>query len=627
MMGKTKPATGIFLRGLCTLPLLGALMLLFSFTTKDPVYIFTAGNDDQKEAYFIDNAVSIGYGLPTETDVKGKIYYFIDGNEVAQQIVESLDPSTIQSIDMGSDPVGMLQNGTDPAAAGLVLVKLKPSVESSPALVNSAVKPSYYIDGREATAREASAIDSDKIAHVSILSGSKAEERYGKSDPVILIALKSEPDQEDSSAFPKFLGGDMSNFSAWVQRQIALDPRSEGLTGKVTVSFGVDRSGKVTDITVRETPSQMMGRIVTDILERSPRWTPARKESGTETPSSLGMSFIFGTEMPFAAVDKMPLFNGSDVSAFRVWATKRIADDPAAEGLAGSVEASFVINTEGTVTDVEIINSPSFKMGEIVTKVFASSDRWTPGTLNGERVPVKLKTVIHFPARKNLESGNLPQDEEPFIVVENMPVFEGGNLASFRDWVQGKVALDSRSQGMSGRVTVTFVIDKTGKIVNVERLDSTSDEMFRIVKDAIESAPAWTPGTQRGIAVPVRLNLPVVFDYETISPGSPKQEPFIMVEQMPTFEGGSLSVFRDWVQEKVALISRSHEISGKVVVSFVIDEDGNLGDIVRLRAPSDESYDIVREILESSPRWSPGVQRGTKVPVRFNLPVDFGREN
>ena len=57
-------------------------------------------------------------------------------------------------------------------------------------------------------------------------------------------------------------------------------------------------------------------------------------------------------------------------------------------------------------------------------------------------------------------------EEQPFLVAETMPSFQGGSLNDFRNWVQSKVRYPAIAQenGISGKVVLTFVIEKDGRI-------------------------------------------------------------------------------------------------------------------------------------------------------------------
>ena len=104
-----------------------------------------------------------------------------------------------------------------------------------------------------------------------------------------------------------------------------------------------------------------------------------------------------------------------------------------------------------------------------------------------------------------------------------------------------------------------------------------------------------------------------------------EEQPFLVAETMPSFQGGSLNDFRNWVQSKVRYpaIAQENGISGKVVLTFVIEKDGRLTNIQVLQTPDRSLSDEAIRVLQQSPKWSPGKQRNQPVRVRYTLPVEF----
>ena len=104
--------------------------------------------------------------------------------------------------------------------------------------------------------------------------------------------------------------------------------------------------------------------------------------------------------------------------------------------------------------------------------------------------------------------------EEPiFTVVESEPEFPGGMEALYRYLAQNiKYPQLARENGITGKVYVTFVVERDGSIANPKVLRDIGGgcgaEAIRVVK----SMPKWTPGKQRGKAVRVQFNLPVNFN-------------------------------------------------------------------------------------------------------------------
>lgn len=106
-------------------------------------------------------------------------------------------------------------------------------------------------------------------------------------------------------------------------------------------------------------------------------------------------------------------------------------------------------------------------------------------------------------------------------------------------------------------------------------------------------------------------------------------QPFIRVEEMPSFQGGDLMTFRNWVQSKVKYpqIAQENNISGRVLLQFVVERDGTLTNIVVLQTPDSSLSDEAIRVLKSSPKWKPGKQRNQTVRVKYTLPIDFRIQN
>ena len=105
------------------------------------------------------------------------------------------------------------------------------------------------------------------------------------------------------------------------------------------------------------------------------------------------------------------------------------------------------------------------------------------------------------------------EDDQPFLIAETMPSFQGGDLNTFRNWVQQNVKFPqiALENGIQGRVVLSFVIEKDGRLTNIQVLQtpdrSLSDEAIRV----LSKSPKWSPGKQRNQVVRVKYTLPVDF--------------------------------------------------------------------------------------------------------------------
>lgn len=104
-----------------------------------------------------------------------------------------------------------------------------------------------------------------------------------------------------------------------------------------------------------------------------------------------------------------------------------------------------------------------------------------------------------------------------------------------------------------------------------------------------------------------------------------EEEIFLIAETMPSFEGGDLNTFRQWVQSrlKYPIVAQENNIQGRVVVTFVVGKDGSISRVQVLASPDKSLGEEAIRVIQSSPKWTPGKQRGNPVQIRFNLPVEF----
>ena len=69
--------------------------------------------------------------------------------------------------------------------------------------------------------------------------------------------------------------------------------------------------------------------------------------------------------------------------------------------------------------------------------------------------------------------------------------------------------------------------------------------------------------------------------------------------------------------------SRHHHMEGRVIVKFIVDEEGNIGDCQLVRGIDKYCDAEAIRVVSNMPRWKPGRQNGKPVPVWFTLPIVF----
>ena len=111
------------------------------------------------------------------------------------------------------------------------------------------------------------------------------------------------------------------------------------------------------------------------------------------------------------------------------------------------------------------------------------------------------------------EKEEVIEEEEIFVNAEEMPTFQGGDLSKFRTWVQSNVRYPqiALENGIQGNVVIKFVVEKDGKLSNIQVLQSPDKTLSDAAVAVLQRSPKWKPGKQRNKPVRVTYILPVSF--------------------------------------------------------------------------------------------------------------------
>lgn len=110
------------------------------------------------------------------------------------------------------------------------------------------------------------------------------------------------------------------------------------------------------------------------------------------------------------------------------------------------------------------------------------------------------------------ESKLAKPDDKVYDVVEQMPSFPGGPAALLQ-YLNNNIRYPKVAQanGIQGRVTVQFVVEKDGSISGVRTMKSAEPSLDHEAERIVRSMPKWNPGKSNGSPVRVKYFVPVVF--------------------------------------------------------------------------------------------------------------------
>jgi protein TonB len=97
-----------------------------------------------------------------------------------------------------------------------------------------------------------------------------------------------------------------------------------------------------------------------------------------------------------------------------------------------------------------------------------------------------------------------------------------------------------------------------------------------------------------------------------------------VLEVMPEPVGGA-AAWAKFLQKNLRFpaVAQENGVSGRVILSFVIEKDGSLSNIVVDRKAGYGFDEEATRVLKLAKAWKPGIQNGQAVRVKYTIPINF----
>jgi TonB family protein len=218
--------------------------------------------------------------------------------------------------------------------------------------------------------------------------------------------------------------------------------------------------------------------------------------------------------------------------------------------------------------------------------------------------------------------GSAPAEPKIYTYVEQMPVAG----YDFNKYLSDSLHYpdSARINNIEGRVILKFIVNENGDIsdaIVVRGIGGGCDEeALRVIKNM----PVWKPGAQNGQPVKVLFTIPIVFKLE--DPDPPVSETVskpVVTMPVPEYD------FTEFLSNnlKYPESARKRKLEGRVVVKFMVNEDGHISDCAVVRKVDDDLDAEALRIAKLLPPWKPGMKDGRAVTVWFSLPILFKLDN
>jgi TonB family protein len=207
---------------------------------------------------------------------------------------------------------------------------------------------------------------------------------------------------------------------------------------------------------------------------------------------------------------------------------------------------------------------------------------------------------------------------------EDFPTFQGKEFRVFNSWLpqQIKYPADAASRGIQGRVTAIVTIDGNGSLSDIKLMGNPNRALSNAVLAAIQSAPEWEPARNPQGRTPFQTSVTIRF---LLPDKVLSDETFVAVEVMPFYPGGDAALL-DFIRKnaKYPEEAKANKIQGRVIVRFVVNENGNVEDAIIMKGVEPSLDEEAIRVVNSLGQFKPGMQGGKPVSVYYMVPVTFG---
>lgn len=356
-------------------------------------------------------------------------------------------------------------------------------------------------------------------------------------------------------------------------------------------------------------------------------------------------------EPVYDAVEVMPRFPGGE-DALRALINRRPPEDIFVEG---RVIVSFIVDTDGRVSDVKIVRPLDKRLDDEALRVIREMPRWIPGMHEGRPVRVRYTLPVKFSNDVDVSAEVVAYETDEYQsyvsirvtnpldwsisydeqcnkyyrvsdrwknITDNWPPEAGRDL--------GETSRDLPAR-QSHVMRVPFYNREPG-----ETRERDGDYRFDIIVDNRYMSVGFrmVNGEVRLGDRPVRREGKATFTLMTgrgdslLETASYSREGIGDVcfhpDEMPAFPDGRDALFR-FIRDHMdyPLISLEHGDEGTVILDLTVDAQGRLTECGVLRSATPHLDKEAVRLARSMPRWTSGRVNGRPVNVRFALPITF----
>ena len=219
---------------------------------------------------------------------------------------------------------------------------------------------------------------------------------------------------------PVFNGGGMEKFNEYVNKEF--DYSKVTKAGKLEAAFTIDQEGNIANIRIVQILDIESATEFIRVLKKSPKWQPA-KQNGKPFSVKIKYPMVFKEkvkkQLETDETTKTPINDNNTNADDKVYEMVHIENKPAfggglkkfyefigqnfnvpdVEGLNGKVVVSFVVEKDGSLTDIKVLKDIGYYTGKEAVRVLKMCPKWNPGMQEGKPVRCQFTLPISIRAK------------------------------------------------------------------------------------------------------------------------------------------------------------------------------------------------------------------------------------
>lgn len=217
-----------------------------------------------------------------------------------------------------------------------------------------------------------------------------------------------------------------------------------------------------------------------------------------------------GLNPPYPRIDPedFPTFQGENYNTFQKWVADQVTypEEARSKGIEGWITVNYTIQKDGSITIGSGGNESQQALSNEIIRIINSAPKFEPPKNEEANAPLTSSVTVGF---------KLPDQvlrDPPYIVVESMPMFPGGDAALLQ-FIKDNTRYpeELKKDKIEGRVILRFMVTKEGNTDGISVLKGVHPLMDAEAIRLVQLLKGWKPGMQEGKPVNVWYMVPVTF--------------------------------------------------------------------------------------------------------------------